>query len=58
MAACVFHGVEQVEGAGDIGLVVPQGLLSGLAHSLKTSKVDHGIGLDQVEKLLHLGQVQ
>ena len=36
VAVGLVHGVEQVQGAGHVGLVVPQRLLSGLTHSLQT----------------------
>ena len=52
------HGVEQVQGAGHVGLVVPQRLLGGLTHSLQTREVNHGVGANLLEEGLHTLQVE
>ena len=48
----------QVQGASHVGLVVPQRLLSGLAHSLQTRKVNHSVGANLLEESLHTFKVE
>ena len=58
MAVGLVHGVEQIQGAGHVGLVVPQRLLGGLAHSLQTREVNHGVGANLLEEGLHALEVE
>ena len=58
VAVGLVHGVEQVQGASHVGLVVPQRLLSGLTHSLQTRKVNHGVGANLLEESLHAFEVE
>ena len=58
MAVGLVHGVEQVQGAGHVGLVVPQRLLGGLTHSLQTREVNHGVGANLLEEGLHAFEVE
>ena len=58
MAVCLIHCVQQVQGASHVGLVVPQRLLSGLAHSLQARKVNHSVGANLLEESLHALKVE
>ena len=58
MAVSLVHCVQQVQGASHVGLVVPQRLLCGLAHSLQTRKVNHSVGANLLEESLHAFEVE
>lgn len=45
-------------GATTIGLVVPQRLLSGLAHSLSGPQRNHSVGANPAEESLHTFEVE
>ena len=58
VAVSLVHCVQQVQGASHVGLVVPQRLLCGLAHSLQTRKVNHSVGANLLEESLHTFKVE
>ena len=58
MAVSLVHCVQQVQGASHVGLVVPQRLLCGLAHSLQARKVNHSVGANLLEESLHAFEVE
>eukprot|EP00406_Dinophysis_acuminata_P049574 CAMPEP_0179301132 /NCGR_PEP_ID=MMETSP0797-20121207/47397_1 /TAXON_ID=47934 /ORGANISM="Dinophysis acuminata, Strain DAEP01" /LENGTH=367 /DNA_ID=CAMNT_0021010633 /DNA_START=358 /DNA_END=1461 /DNA_ORIENTATION=+ len=45
LAPVLAHGFEEIQGCDKIVLVVPQGLLDGLANGLQSREVDHAIKL-------------
>mmetsp|Transcript_101059 Transcript_101059/g.257056 ORF Transcript_101059/g.257056 Transcript_101059/m.257056 type:complete len:248 (-) Transcript_101059:33-776(-) len=53
VAARLLHGLQDVQGAHDVVLVVPERLGHGLAHGLEAGEVDHAVELLRLEELLH-----
>ena len=53
-----FHGPAEVQGAGQVVVVVEEGLCHRLSHRLEAGKVDHRVDGVFLENLLQLALVQ
>ena len=58
LAAVLLHDLEEDEGAGDVVVVILEGLGDGLAHSLEARKVDDAVDLVLGEDLLEAVAVE
>ena len=57
-AAVFAHSLQQQQGAGQVVVVILQGLGNGFSHGLEPGKVDHCVNVMGGKDLLHARQIQ
>ena len=58
LAAILPHSLEQQQGAGQIVVIILQGLGNGFSHCLQSGKVDHSVDAVIGKNLLHARKIQ